>query len=208
MTHYKLSELYKITGSALHILRRDAKLLFPNKQSQGVASEYTLNEGFVLYLSAYLVGVKKFNLEQAGYIITKLMPYLKKKGLLPEGKKPEADERQDKKFEDQLGEIYTIPDAPIVYPTKIYLFAATMRAPEDQIYEDIRIIAHREGGAAEVEITEGHQTVTLRRIIEVIYELDDGYEIDFTQETVLPISRLLDKFDASKSYYETYSLRR
>ena len=204
MAYFSLRQFHDITGNALHILRRDAKLLFPTKQSQGVISEYTLNEGFVLYLYAYLVSVKKFTLEEAYSIISKLLLYLNKKGLLPqvpEGKMPEADEYRDKKFDDQLGQTYTIPNAAIYYPTRVSVFESTMYGPEDQIINDFCIVANREG-VKEHNQADGHQVTMVRRITEMIHEPGEGFEIDSTQEWVVPVSKLLEKFKERKYHYD------
>jgi len=202
MTFYSLSQFCKMTGIALHILRRDAKRLYPNKQSQGVVSEYTLNEGFVLYLYAYLVSIKKFSLDEAKYLIGRLIPYLEKKGLLPEGKKPEADEYRDQSFTDELDQPHTILNAAIVFPTKISVFASTMRGLGDQIYTDYRIVANRED-AWNYPQSGSQQLAMVKRITEVVHEPEEEYEIDLTKEWVIPISKLLEKFDKSKRYYES-----
>ena len=201
MAFYSLRQFNKITGNALHILRRDAKEFYPNKHSQGVVSEYTLNEGFVLYLFAYLVSVKKFSLDDGKYLVSRLMPYLEKRGLLPEGEKPKADEHRDQTFTDEFGQTHTILNAAIVYPTKISVFSSIMHGPEDQIINDYRIVANRED-VKEHKQSAGQLVAMVKRITETVHEPDEGFDIDFTKEWELPISRLLEKFNKNKHHYD------
>jgi hypothetical protein len=201
MTYYSLRQFHKMTGNALHILRRDAKELFRDKQVQGVVSEYTLNEGFVLYLYAYLVSVKKFSIDEANFLIRILLPYLKKKGLLPEGKKPKADEHRDQTFTDEFGQTQTILNAAIVYPTMISIFYSIMHGPEDQIVSDYRIVANRED-VKEHDSAGGLLVAMVKRITETVHEPDEGFDIDLTKEWILPVSKLLKKFNEDKHHYD------
>ena len=207
MEHYTLRELSEMARIPLHILRRDAKVLFPEKQqSQGVSSTYNTNECFELYLYAHLVGVKKMNLEEAHSVIKILRPYLKKGGLMPEGKKPEPDEYRDLKEDDGLGQVYTIPNAPIVYPTKISIFEAIIVDPEGNQHNDFSIIANRERARAREpkSKSEGKHISDVLRITEYIYLPPEDYETNYTHETILPVSQLLDKFNESKRQYDVF----
>ncbi|MFC1819142.1 hypothetical protein ACFL0B_08665 [Thermodesulfobacteriota bacterium] len=206
MEYYTLRELSEMARIPLHILRRDAKLLFPEKQSQGVSSTYNTNECFELYLYAHLVGVKKMALEAANSVIKILRPYLRKKGLMPEGKKPEPDEYRDLKEDDGLGQVYTIPNAPIVYPTKISIFEAIIVDPEDNQYNDFSIIANRERSRPRKpeSKSEGPHISDVLRISEYIHLPPEGYEINYTHETILPVSQLLNKFNECKRQYDAF----